>query len=109
MNCLPARCWSSQTSTTNRTISIAPAKVCGSTSPWFAIEKAVQGGDTTNNVGHYLFIILFTCFWSFEFRNSYFRHVPGSRTEMSGDQPPVRPRSLAAAQILGGENTSQTS
>ena len=46
----------------NRTISMAPAKICGSTSPWFAMETAVQRGDTTTTVGQPLLIIFLTSF-----------------------------------------------
>ena len=58
MKCRPELCCSPQISIVILIISTAAARVCLFTSPWFAMENAVQGGLTIRTVGQYRLIIL---------------------------------------------------
>ena len=109
MKLRPDLCCNSHNSMANRIISTAPSRICLSIYPWFAMEKAVQGGLTTRTVGQSLRIRLLTSPWSLEFLRSYVLPELGSRKAMSMGHPPLSPRFVAEAHILGGENTSQTS
>ena len=91
MKYLPARLCISHLSIDNLTISMAPARAAGSTSPWFAIENAVQGGEIMGSKWQSLFIIFLIHFWSFLLWRSNTLPVEGSRKLLSIDHPPARP------------------